>query len=312
MQISKSFLVVCAMAYCAALLPLCAADTEAQIKAREALQKKMDELRTQPEQAMPQPVVTTPAPQKKTPPPTTTMPAWRTVPPAQFTPQPVPAPRSTSPAAQPVPVAQPAASAVAPAAQPTGTPVLITPQPVDSASITRAREALRQKMAELQAQGGQAVPQPVVTAPPPAQTVITAPVITSPPVTQPVAPPAIVQPVVPAVQPAAQASVAAPRPSDPESIAKARQAVDAQMKELTAQEAAQASLVGLSPGAGQKAHDESVALRVLRSFPPLQAPPSSVSAAKQQRLNDLLYKYKADQITPEQYHQQRAKILAEP
>jgi len=36
------------------------------------------------------------------------------------------------------------------------------------------------------------------------------------------------------------------------------------------------------------------------------------SADKQRRLADLLVKYQADAITPEQYHQQRAKILAEP
>ena len=31
-----------------------------------------------------------------------------------------------------------------------------------------------------------------------------------------------------------------------------------------------------------------------------------------QRLQELLRKYRADQVTPEEYHQQRAKILAEP
>jgi ribonuclease E len=42
------------------------------------------------------------------------------------------------------------------------------------------------------------------------------------------------------------------------------------------------------------------------------APPLPISADKQQRLADLLVKYKADQITPEQYHTQRAAIIAEP
>jgi hypothetical protein len=54
------------------------------------------------------------------------------------------------------------------------------------------------------------------------------------------------------------------------------------------------------------------AQQVLQSFPPLQPPPPAVPASKQQRLDDLLAKYRADQITPEQYHQQRATILAEP
>ena len=48
------------------------------------------------------------------------------------------------------------------------------------------------------------------------------------------------------------------------------------------------------------------------AFPPLQGPPPSISADKEQRLQELLRKYKADQITPEEYHQQRAKILAGP
>jgi uncharacterized protein YnzC (UPF0291/DUF896 family) len=37
-----------------------------------------------------------------------------------------------------------------------------------------------------------------------------------------------------------------------------------------------------------------------------------VSADKTQRLAELLRKYKAEEITPEEYHQQRAKILSEP
>jgi archaellum component FlaD/FlaE len=43
-----------------------------------------------------------------------------------------------------------------------------------------------------------------------------------------------------------------------------------------------------------------------------QAPPLPISADKQARLKDLTEKYKADQITPAQYHEQRAKILAGP
>ena len=48
MQISKSFLVVCAAAYCVALLPLRAADADSELKLREALEKKLNELQTQP------------------------------------------------------------------------------------------------------------------------------------------------------------------------------------------------------------------------------------------------------------------------
>ena len=41
MQISKSFLAACGAAYCLALLPLCAADSDADQKLREALEKKL-------------------------------------------------------------------------------------------------------------------------------------------------------------------------------------------------------------------------------------------------------------------------------
>ena len=46
--------------------------------------------------------------------------------------------------------------------------------------------------------------------------------------------------------------------------------------------------------------------------PSPQPPPLPISIAKQQRLAELLRKYKADEITPAQYHQERARILAEP
>lgn len=48
------------------------------------------------------------------------------------------------------------------------------------------------------------------------------------------------------------------------------------------------------------------------SLPPMAAPPTGVSSAKQQKLDQLLQLYRADQITPQEYHEQRAKILAEP
>jgi hypothetical protein len=45
---------------------------------------------------------------------------------------------------------------------------------------------------------------------------------------------------------------------------------------------------------------------------PLKYDPNlPLSAEKQERLNTLLEKYMADQVTPQEYHEQRAKILAE-
>jgi hypothetical protein len=49
-----------------------------------------------------------------------------------------------------------------------------------------------------------------------------------------------------------------------------------------------------------------------RSYQKMEGPPAPVSAEKHQRLDELLRKYRADEITPDQYHQERAKILAAP
>jgi hypothetical protein len=45
---------------------------------------------------------------------------------------------------------------------------------------------------------------------------------------------------------------------------------------------------------------------------PIEAPLLPISAAKEAQLQALLVKYRADQITPEEYQKQRAEILAQP
>jgi len=45
---------------------------------------------------------------------------------------------------------------------------------------------------------------------------------------------------------------------------------------------------------------------------PIEVPALPISAAKEAQLQALLAKYKADKITPEEYHKQRAEILAGP
>jgi colicin import membrane protein len=45
---------------------------------------------------------------------------------------------------------------------------------------------------------------------------------------------------------------------------------------------------------------------------PIAAPALPISAAKQEQLQALLAKYRADQITPAEYQAQRAEILAQP
>ena len=45
---------------------------------------------------------------------------------------------------------------------------------------------------------------------------------------------------------------------------------------------------------------------------PMETPPLPISTDKDQRLQELLKQYRAEQLTPEQYQKERAKILAEP
>ena len=45
---------------------------------------------------------------------------------------------------------------------------------------------------------------------------------------------------------------------------------------------------------------------------PAPAPAPAGPPTKEQRLAELLVKYQTDQVTPEEYHTQRAAILAEP
>jgi len=45
---------------------------------------------------------------------------------------------------------------------------------------------------------------------------------------------------------------------------------------------------------------------------PIAAPALPINATKEEKLQALLAKYKADQLSPEEYHKQRAEILTEP
>jgi hypothetical protein len=83
--------------------------------------------------------------------------------------------------------------------------------------------------------------------------------------------------------------------ADPETIAKAREAVRQRMQSMSYAEPT--SLAGNTGGS---------------NFIPLEGPPLPITSEKHDRLNGLLQRYKADQLTPEQYQVERAKILAGP
>lgn len=167
-------------------------------------------------------------------------------------------------------------------------------QAADSAQDARLREALRQKMNELNNPAATPVAPAVVT-PAPAAPKATKPATVVVPAT-----------VVPAPAAAPAASTSAPTDQDDALTARLRQALEERM----AQEAkfpAKASTVA-APGA------PATAVQPAATVPgevPMVAPALPISGSKEQRLEQLLQQYKADQITPEQYHAQRAKILAE-
>lgn len=237
-----------------------AADPQLIDKARETLRQKMSELEANP---APRPImavkpVPAAAPSAAVPAPPAAQPSPAVAQPS-LAPAPAPAVQPPHAAVQPtptpaaVPVAQPppATTQPAPAAAAQATPQssLVLPTPVSPEGIEKAREALRQKMKELEGQ------QPATTtAPAPAPGV------------------AVTKPAGATPQPMA---------SKPE----VKPAVE---------------------GAGKKPP------KGVLSFSPIQGPPPSISADKQQRLAELLRKYKADEITAEEYHQQRAKVLSEP
>ncbi len=179
----------------------------------------------------------------------------------------------------------------------------------DTDTDAKLREAVRQKIAELQAQ-----PAPAPAQPTPAPT--------------PAAKPS------PATQPsptAAKPAPAASQPVDQQRIDKARETLHKQMTDLENQPPAATSATNVPPKAaasqsGQKAAQapaakpeaqpkgEKAAKKPGTGTPalaPIQAPPPAISADKETRLKELLRQYKADEISAEQYHQQRAKVLSE-
>jgi hypothetical protein len=198
----------------------------------------------------------------------------------------------------------------------------------DTAEDVRLREALRQKMAELGAESTPAAPAtPAPTAP---KAKATPPPVTQPPpiTTAPktvVAPPTYAQPA-PAVTVTASPSFAAPTAADDPQTARIREAMRQRMAEenthptvAVQEETTPATTVqgsdqqpAVSTTVVTPAKPTKVVSKPVPPAPtPMTAPPLPIPATKQERLAELLQKYKADQITPEEYHTQRAKILAE-
>ena len=225
----------------------------------------------------------------------------------------------------------------------------VLPLRADPAAQAKAREALEQKLKELQSQP-QAEPAAAAsqsTTPAPAKKGASKPAPTQPvppTVTQrPMPPAAVAAPATTAAAAPAAAASAAPAPvamtaapppapsrpvpTDPEKIAKAREELQKKMAELANQPASGTAPMANAAATPGSATPQTVAMVPAPTpppppkakekagplhFEPMQAPALPISADKAQRLEALLQKYKADQLSPEQYHAERAKILAEP
>ncbi len=179
----------------------------------------------------------------------------------------------------------------------------------DTPEQIKAREALRQKMAELDAAA--AASKPVPPPPPPA------------PPAAPLAEPAKKAPVpVPAPVPAPAPAPAAKAASDsiygpvPDGVedAKTAERREALRKEMAALQPAPA-LVDKPVRPVKPVKSGRAAAYTPPSelpAPALEVPLSPLTGSKAARMAELLQRYNADQITPKDYHTQRAAILAEP
>src|SRR5436190_16072372 len=277
MQISKSLLVIWATLLCAGLQLVCAAETDAQAKAREALRKKMEEL--QPGSAE------------------TVVPAPAVVP--QESPAPKPPKRIAKPAPAPVIVPPPS------------TPEVVVTPPADSEAVARSREALRKKMQELQSTPPTQTQVPVAPAPEfhaPAQpthkpapapqvrtTPAPAPVIVPPPATSPAPAPVVAPPpVVAAPQPPVVREPQTPPPTAPPVVAQPQTPAPAPGERQEAVQAAE-DQSKTKPTTSKAPPKTKVA--PTHTFRPIEGPPPNISAEKQQSLRDLLRRYQADEIT---------------
>lgn len=274
MQISRHLLLACAIATCLTPTFLRAYDTEAQIRARQALEDKMKQIEAQapvtnsaPPAMIMKPTAPPPKPKKAKPPVQQSAPP---APPAPVTPPPVVAvpavPATPAEPAAETPPAQPATSFAPEISQPATPAPSVTSTPAynwsatsspDTGANDKLREALHEKMSQ--------TPTPPEVATQPKKATKPAPVMQ--PETHITATPA------PVAQPALEPIYNTPAP------------------------VAEPNIAPTLPSVG---------------LPTLTGPASSLPAAKQQKLDALLQQYRADQLTPQQYHEQRAKILSEP
>lgn len=223
-----------------------------------------------------------------------------------------------------------------PAAVPAAVVVASAPM-AESQGDEKIREALHKKESELDAEKA-AAPVTPPPPPPPAPKQKPKPVQTSEPVYMPLPasnPPPVKLVTEPAKPKPSQSDktvtkTAEPKKPEPKKVeaktassssqpASRDAAIDAAVAESNANQArtdreAKANQPMARRGNTQKSRStaSSTASSGAPMAPFLQAPPSSLSGKQQARLQALDQQYLSDQLTSEQYHAQRAKIISEP
>ena len=293
MQIPKSLLIICMAALGVSSIHAQRPDSDLQTKAREQLRQKMAELQNQP------PANADAAPASPKPPRKVEAPAVQPV--------------AAAPAQPPVSEAPKAAPAAATPATP---PVIYNR--LDSSVEAKAREALRQKIAESGAEEKHMMPaekQPAKTemAKEPAK-------VEKPDQVNAAKTKAEQAELRAAARAAHEKDIAEAKAEAQTRAAAAKQqkidaANEAKRMKVEAKAAAQAEKtkpqqVVFSPVAESKEKPVHSANTV--TVAPAATTPAPAPNSKAARLADLLQQYKTDKITPTTYHAERAKIMAEP
>ena len=182
---------------------------------------------------------------------------------------------------------------------------VITIRAEDTAAQAAARAAMLEKMQELQ---GGSTTAPQTPAPAESAPAAVTPAPTTPPAAAPAetVPPAATTPA-PVETPADSTTMspAITQPGDTEAQARARAALNEKMAALGT------PVAPTQPSSASNASPAVNAAAAASASPaPIVAPPLPINFSKEQKLDWLLNLYKANQISPQQYHEQRAAILA--
>jgi len=286
MRISKLLSAVCAMAFLAGSPAVRAQDTPAQAAARAALMDKMSELGAQPPQA------------------TNTVAA-----------EPAVAPKPVAPAAKE------SAPTVEPTPKTTGDDVVMTPinKPVSkadkAAAAAKAKADAQQAAAELKAKkeaeaAAKAQARAQTATPPPGKSDLFSPVpppshpeaLINAPVVSPQNAPEMNPP--PVTAPTETVVAAPPKPAKKVATKPAKPAKPVAEKKKREKAAPETKPVATPASANYPGRE--------LGMKQIEAPSVPVTAEQEAELQALLKRYMADQVTPDQYQVERAKILNQP